>query len=425
MTPVIALPIIALLLLLEGFFSGSELALVSADKVEIRAKRATGGRTVRMLARFLEDPERILTTTLIGTNICTVSSTTVFGLMLVGILGEGAEERAGLLTVLLLWPVMLVLAEMVPKSVYQRYSARLAPLVIHPLTWLSYLLFPLVGLVRGLTRGLLVLLGAPDRGMMAVSRDELRLLLEQGEGEEIEQEEARMIRRIFDFPELTAKEVMVPLIDILAIDETAPVADAAAMFVETGHSRLPVFHERVDDIVGVLEAMDVLGHTDRATQVYELKRPVTYVPPTQKVEQLMGTLQQQRLGMAIVVDEYGGAEGMITVEDILEEIVGEIEDEHDEREQEILRQSEKEFLVSARAEVDRLNEELEIEIPEGDYETLAGFLLERFGRIPRQGDTLQTDRAVLTVVTATDRVIEEVRIVLRQPTDADTEPSGL
>ena len=424
MSPVIALPIIGLLLLLEGFFSGSELALVSADKVEIRAKRATGNRTIRMLARFLEEPERILTTTLIGTNVCTVSSTTVFGLMLARSLGEGAEGRTGLLTVLLLWPVMLVFAEMIPKSVYRQYSDRLAPIVIHPLTWLSHLLFPLVGLVRGLTRALLSVLGVPDRGLMAVSRDELRLLLEEGDGEEIEQDEVRMIRRIFDFPELTAKEVMVPLIDIIAIDETAAVADAAAMFVETGHSRLPVFHERVDDIVGVLEAMDVLGHSDRATPVIELKRPVTYVPPTQKVEQLMGTLQRQRLGMAIVVDEYGGAEGMITVEDILEEIVGEIEDEHDEREQEILRQSEKEFLVSARAEVDRLNEELEVEIPEGDYETLAGFLLERFGRIPRQGDTIETDCAVLTVMTASDRVIEEVRIVLHRPAGPDDKRPG-
>jgi len=423
-TPVVAIPIILLLLLLEGFFSGSELALVSADKVEIRARRATGGRTIRMLARFLEDPERILTTTLIGTNACTVSSTTVFGLMLAQSLGEAGEGRTGLLTVLLLWPVMLVFAEMVPKSVYRRYSDRLAPVVIHPLTWLSYLLYPLVRLVRGLTRSLLALLGAQDRGMMAVSRDELRLLLDQGEGEEIEQEERLMIRRIFDFPETTAKEVMVPLIDISAIDETAPLAEAAALFVETGHSRLPVFHERVDDIVGVLEAMDVLGHTERETPVSELKRPVTYVPPTQRVEQLMNTLQRHRLGLAIVVDEYGGAEGMITVEDILEEIVGEIEDEHDEKEQEILRRSEKEYLVSARAEVDRLNEELELEIPEGDYETLAGFLLERFGRIPRQGDTVETERAVLTVMTASLRVIEEVRIVLRADPHNDSGSSG-
>lgn len=420
MSPALAIPIILLLLLLEGFFSGSELALVSADKVAIRAKRATGSRTIRMLAGFLESPERILTTTLIGTNVCTVSSTTVFGLMLVDILGPGAQDRAGLLTVLLLWPVMLVSAEMVPKSVYQRYSDRLAPIVIYPLTWLSYLLLPLVALVRALTRGMLALVGAKDRGMMAVSRDELRLLLDQGEGEEIEQEERLMIRRIFDFPETTAKEVMVPLIDISAIDETSTLAEAAALFVETGHSRLPVFHERVDDIVGVLLAMDVLGQTDRETSVSELKRPVTYVPPTQKVEQLMTNLQRQRMGLAIVVDEYGGAEGMITVEDILEEIVGEIEDEHDEKEQEILRRSAKEYLVSARAEVDRLNEELEIDIPDGDYETLAGFLLERFGRIPRQGDTVETDGAVLTVMTATARVIEEVRIVLRQPVSGES-----
>jgi putative hemolysin len=414
-SPVVALPLIGLLLLLEGFFSGSELALVSVDKVTVRAQRDSGGRSIRMLARFFEEPEQILTTTLIGTNVCVVSSTTVFGLMLAGLLGEGADGRTELLTVLCLSPLLLVFAELVPKSVYRRYSDRLAPLVIHPLTWLSYALFPIVGLVRGLTTTMLAMLGVQDRGMMAISRDELRLLLERGEGEEIEVEERRMIRRIFDFPEVTAKEVMVPLIDIDALPETATLKEAADKFLETGHSRLPVFHERVDDITGVLHAMDVLAEDKPDRPVCELAKPVSYVPPTQKVERLMDSLQRNRYGIAVVVDEYGGAEGMITVEDILEEIVGEIEDEHDEREQEILQRADGEFLVSARAEVDHLNEELDVEIPEGDYETVGGFLLEWFGRIPRRGDQARTERATLTVVSATDRVIEEIRIVLKEP----------
>ena len=419
MTPEVALPIIFVLVLLEGFFSGSELALVSADRVAIRAGRDKGGRTATMLARFLEEPERILTTTLIGTNLSVVSATTVFGLMLADTLSGGHGARTELLTVALLSPVLLLFGELIPKSVYRRYSRNLAPVVIHPLTWLSLLLFPVVGTVRWLTAGLLKLVGAEEGGPMAVSRDELRLLLERGEGEEIEQEERRMITRIFDFPDTTAKEVMVPLIDIRAIDEEATLAEATLDFIDSGHTRLPIFHERVDDIVGVLHAMDVLRAEDPTRPVSELRRPITYVPPTAKVEALVAELQRQQHAIAIVVDEYGGAEGMITVEDILEEIVGEIEDEHDEPEQEIRKRGEREYLVSARTEVDRLAEELDVGIPEGDYETLAGFLLDRFGRIPVQGDSAETEGAVFTVVTASDRVIEEVQVVLkeRRPTE--------
>jgi CBS domain containing-hemolysin-like protein len=412
----LALPLIVLLLLLEAFFSGSEIALVSVDKLDIRARRAEGGRSVRMLARFLEEPERILTTTLIGTNVCVVSNATVLGLALVDVLGSGVPENVShLATVAILSPLVLLFGELVPKSVAHRYSRVLAPVVIHPLTWLSYAFFPMVLLVRGMTAGLLRLLG--EETGVAVSRDELRLILDLGEGEEIEEEERKIISRIFDFPEVTAKEVMVPLIDIKGIEEGATLDDAARIFAQSGHTRLPIFHERVDDIVGVLHAMDVLCAEDRDQLVSGLKRPLTYVPPTQKVESLMEELQQNRHGIAIVVDEYGGAEGMITVEDILEEIVGEIEDEFDDPGREIRKRGEREYLVSARTEVDRLNEELAVRIPEGDYETLAGFLLERFGRIPVRGDSAETDAALFRVVSASDRVIEEIQVLLKGPDD--------
>lgn len=414
MTLELAIPIVLLLILLEGFFSGSEIALVSIDKLDIRARRDKGGVSVRRLARFLEEPEPILTTTLIGTNVCTVSNATILGLALVAALGpEAPDGLSQVATVAILSPMILLFGELVPKSVAHRYSKRLAPIVIHPLTWLSYLLLPLVALVRGMTKALLRLIGATD-GDTLVSRDELRLILDKGEGEEIDQEERKIISRIFDFPEVTAKEVMVPLIDVKGVEEETTLDDAAKLFTQSGHTRLPIFHERVDDIVGVLHAMDVLCAEDRERFVAELKRPVTYVPPTQKVESLMEELQRNRHGIAIVVDEYGGAEGMITVEDILEEIVGEIEDEFDDPGQDIRKRGEREYLVSARTEVDRLNEELDVRIPAGDYETLAGFLLERFGRIPVRGDSAETESALFRVVSASDRVIEEIQVLLKE-----------
>ncbi len=417
MTPDVAIPIIAALIALEGFFSGSEIALVSVDKLDIRAQRDKGGRGVAMLARFFDEPERILTTTLIGTNVCTVSNATILGLVLGNLLGEGTEHLRTILTVVTLSPLILIFGELLPKSIARRYSRRLAPIVIYPLNALSLALFPLVTLVRAVTKGFLRAVGADTTGAMAVSRDELRLMLNVGEGEEIDDEERKIIARIFDFPEVTAKETMVPLIDVQAIDEASTLDEAVALFAESGHTRLPIFHERVDDIVGVVHAMDVLCAADHDQRVAALKRPVMYVPPTQKVESLMEELQRHRLGIAIVVDEYGGAEGMLTVEDILEEIVGEIEDEFDEDKDEIRRRGEREYLVSARTEVDHLNEELDVRIPEGDYETLAGFLLERFGRIPVRGDSAETDTALFRVVSASDRVIEEIQVLLKETED--------
>ncbi len=158
-----------------------------------------------------------------------------------------------------------------------------------------------------------------------------------------------MIQRVFDFREVTAREVMRPLIDVVAVEETDTLEQTVTRFVESGYSRLPVFHDRVDNIIGVLHAMDLMQAEDMAQKVSSLKRPVTYVPAAQKVEVLLEDLQGRRHGVAVVVDEYGGAEGMVTVEDILEEIVGEIEDEHDDPGPDILQRGERTWMVSARS----------------------------------------------------------------------------
>jgi len=415
--------LILLCVILEGFFSGSELALVSTDKLAVRTQKDSGDRSAELLARFLEEPERILTTTLIGTNVSVVSATTLFAV----VVHQSAwipDEHASLLTILILSPCLLLFGELIPKSIYRHYSSRVGPIVIRPLTLLSTLLFPLVALVRGLASLLMDVLGAPRRSHLEVSREELRVLLDYGEepsevtteGEVIEQAEREMIERIFQFPEVTVKEAMRPLIDVVAINEEASLSEAIELFVSSGFSRIPVFHERVDDIVGIIRAVDILRLPDpTGRRAASLTRPVPYVPETQKAELLLTELQHQRQGMAVVVDEYGGAQGVVTLEDILEEIVGEIEDEHDEPVADIRKRGELEYLVSARVEVDHLNEMLELGIPDGDYETLAGFLLEHFGRIPRDGDVCETERAVMTVVAGTSRVIEEVQVVLREP----------
>ncbi len=421
--------LIVLCIVLQGFFSGSELALVSADRVRIRAEQESGGRSAKLLGRFLEDPERILTTTLIGTNLCVVSATTLFA-ALAHQLASGSAVQAEVLTVLVLAPILLLFGELIPKSVYRRYSSKIAPVVIHPLTWLSFGLSPLVIIVRQVSSVLLKLVGGKGHSGMAVSREELRLLMQfdsnnqregsnEGDEEVIEETEREMIHRIFAFPEVIVREVMRPLIDVVAISEDSTLQQAADIFLESGYSRIPVYHERVDDIIGVLRARDLLREDLGRRNITNLIRGVPYVPDTQKVDQLLTSLQRKRQGMAVVVDEYGGAQGLVTIEDILEEIVGEIEDEHDEPAPDIHQRGEFEYIVSARVEVDRLNEHLAIELAQGSYETLGGYLLEHLGQIPRAGDQHRTGQAVFTIVSATSRVVEKVQIVLLQNTPDD------
>ncbi len=419
MSMALGLGLIALCLLAQAFFSGSELALVSADRVGIRARRDQGSRRAALLALFLEEPERILTTTLIGTNLCVVSSSTLVAYLLTEKLGR----HEGWLVVVVLAPLVLVLGEIVPKSLARRYADQLAPLLIQPIWAVSLALFPVSLVVRGVTRAAFRLLGAEAEGPSHMTREELRLLLERRESAEIAEPEREMVRRIFEFPEVTVGDVMRPLIDVTAIDERVPLTHAVVVFKESGFSRVPVFRERVDNIVGVLHALDVVYEVDQERRVATIMRPVTYVPPTQRVDRLLAELQRQRRGLAIVVDEYGGAEGLVTMEDILEEIVGEIDDEHGVPTAEIKRRGEKEWLVSARTPVERLNEEVGAQIPEGDYETISGYLLARLGRIPRAGEVVETEWAVITVVSGDARVIEDVQIVLKGA-GTDVRPAG-
>ena len=403
----LGLLLIALCVLLQGFFSGSELALVTIDRATIRESQEQGQTSGLLLASFRESPERILTTTLIGTNFCVVTSTSIFALLLRT--HWDAAAHVELLTIAILGPTVLLLGELVPKTIYRHQARRIAPLVIRPLSALASLLTPLVAVVRGVTGVILKLAGAQARPHNAVTRDELRIMMDMGhEDEAFEAQEREMIHRVLDFPQVTVRETMRPLIDVRAVDQTMSLAEAVEAFVESGYSRLPAYHERVDDIVGVLHAFDVLHAEDLGQSVKALARPVSYAPSNQKADQLLTEMQARREGLVVVVDEYGGAMGVVTVEDILEEIVGEIEDESDVARPMLSRISEREWRAEGRSEREHLEEACGLQLPDGDFETVAGFMLSVLGRVPRAGETVEHGGFTLQVGKATDRAILEV-----------------
>jgi putative hemolysin len=223
--------------------------------------------------------------------------------------------------------------------------------------------------------------------------------------------EAEMIDKIFDLGETAVREVMVPLVDVAALPETATRADAVRLIQERGFSRIPVFTDRVFNIVGVVTAMDLLRRGGEATDVRALMRPATYVPETKRIDDLLREMQKNRVQLAVVVDEYGGAVGIVTVEDIVEEVVGEIRDEHDRTPDTVERLPDGSYRVAGRASLDEVNEALEWDLPKGDFETVAGLVLATLHRIPLVGEVFRVRRFTITVLEADKRRVLAVRIV--------------
>jgi CBS domain containing-hemolysin-like protein len=219
-----------------------------------------------------------------------------------------------------------------------------------------------------------------------------------------------MINRIFDFTKTRVKEGMVPLIEVKALDEENTVGDAINLIASQGHSRIPVYRERVDNIIGVVNSFDLFTAPRTEEKLGKLIRSCFYVPESKPIDELLLEFQRSGNHIAVVVDEYGGAVGIITIDDILEEIVGEIRDEYDTEEEMIVHLKNDQFLINGRMEIDQINERLGLNLPRGSYETLGGFLLELFGHIPSQGERVQYQNLTFTVLRASDRLIREVRV---------------
>jgi CBS domain containing-hemolysin-like protein len=227
---------------------------------------------------------------------------------------------------------------------------------------------------------------------------------------DLTEEEATMIGRLSDFSQTLVKEAMIPLIEITAVEDTATIDETVAIISNKGHSRLPVYHERIDNVIGIVNSFDLLDAPQTGQSITSLIRTVSFVPESKPIDELLIELQKKRTHMAIAVDEYGGTVGIITIEDILEEIVGEIQDEYDTAERPYRKIGWNRYRVSARMEIDQLREQIPLVLPDGDYETLGGFLLKQFEHIPSPGETTTYKNYTFTIESSDPRSIGEVRI---------------
>jgi CBS domain containing-hemolysin-like protein len=401
-------------LLVEAFFSGSEMAVVAADRLKLGRMATAGSRGARILMHFLEQPHRLLATTLVGTQLAVVTSTVVVTTAVMS--HPTLSSRAELITIGVLAPILLIFGEVVPKTLFQQNADAIAPRVAWPLGLTSILFAPIVFVMSRFTQAVTRWLGISEQRAV-ITREELELLLRAPTAEgEITEGERRMITRIFDFSETTVYDVMLPLSEVFALPDDASLDEAVRELQDKRHTRIPIFKERVDQIIGVVHAFDILKAGAKPGTVGELTKPCIYVPEGQAAVDLLVRLQRERQGVAIVVDEYGGATGIVTSEDILEEIVGEIEDEYDRAEPSPIRQEAPQtWRVLGRTRIAQINQVTHAGLPEGDdYETIAGLLLDRLKRIPREGEVVKMGYATVTIVGASERAIEEIRLKVRR-----------
>jgi len=390
------------------FFSAAEMAFIAANRPRLRHLAEQGSATAAAYLEAFRHPERVLSTAMMGVTVAHIVAASATTWSLLPTLGG----LAPVVVTLILTPVMLVFGEIIPKAVARAWATSLILRLYRPLIWTSVVLMPFVAfanLVVGLTLRLYGVRQADTRAF--VSREELKALLQMEPGEaEVTTQEAELIDNIFDLGDTTVREVMVPLVEVAMLPDSASPQDAIALIQERGFSRLPIYRQRETNIVGIVAAMDLLSRGAEAATLDELKRPPYYVPETKRIDDLLREMQRSRAHMAVVVDEYGGSTGVVTLEDILEQIVGEIHDEHERAPASAERLPDGSYRVAARTNIDELNEAFDWTLPKQDYETVAGLVLATLGRVPRAGEMFQIPGYTLTVLEADTRRVTAVKI---------------
>jgi magnesium and cobalt exporter, CNNM family len=435
----IELLVIVLLTLLEGFFVAGEIALVSIRRSRVEQLVDEGRPGARRVRRLLDEPGRFLAVSQLGLTVIGFFASAYAAVSLTAHLADGlrnlgmdsgtADGLALIIVTVILALFTIVFAELVPKTLALAYAERFAIALSLPIEFLARALSPLIRVLTGITSAIAGLFGARATEEAQITAEELRLIVERG-GEQgvLEAEEEQMINAVIELGDRRVHEVMIPRIDIAAMPVTATFDEAIATFVEEGHSRVPVYEETVDEIVGILYAKDLLPFLREAAgprpELRTLLRAPVYIPESMTIDDLLHEFQRRKVHIAIVLDEYGGTAGLVTIEDLLEEIVGEIQDEYDTEEPMVVRLSDDEARVDGRASVDELSELFDTNIEfedEDEYDTVGGLIYHRIGGIPSPGDRIELDGLTLTVESTDGRRVGKV-LVVRTPDGAEPEP---
>lgn len=413
--------IIGICLLLSAFFSGMEIAFVSANPIYLELEKQQNNLSSKLLQRITKNPSRFIATMLVGNNIALVVYGIFMGdrilqLFFPNTLLQTDELSLNIILVqtLISTGIILLTAEFLPKVLFRLFANRLMKLLIVPAGLFYWIFSPLSAFVMGLTDGLLKYLFKVESDTLQLNFSKVELgnyieeQIESSADKENIDSEIHLFQNALEFSDVKARAVMVPRAELTAVAIDTPLKDLQDLFVSTGYSKIPVFQKTVDDIVGYVHAFELFR---KPKSLRSVLLPVTFVPEPMPANEVLKRLTKQRKSLAVVLDEYGGTAGIITVEDIIEELFGEIEDEHDHIAHHEKQLSENVFEFSARLEVDYLNQTYDLQLPESDhYETLGGLVAYRTGEIMEVGSQLELEQCQLEILSVSSTKIERIKL---------------
>lgn len=400
-----------ILFLLSGFFSGSETALMSFNRLKLSQMVENKHPKALIVERLLKSPERLLSTILIGNNLVNITITALATSIAVRIFGQAGVGIA----VVTLTILLLVFAEITPKTYAAVNSEKFAFYVAKPIRLIEKIFGPLVFFLSSVASLIIRIIGGPDNvGQTLITRAEIRNIVKLGENQgAIHKDEREMIRNIFDLDQTVVREVMVPRVDIVALQLETPMDIVLKTFINASHSRLPVFEKNLDNIMGIVYSKDLLQCFDRdltSINLKDLLRKPYFVPESKLASELLKELRKERTHIAVVLDEFGGTAGLAFMEDLVETVIGEIGDEYDQSTQMVEQVKDNEYIFSSRVPVVEVNEMLQLALPDTDYDTIGGLVFHLFGKIPQKGETIQLDDVILHVEQMENNTIKKVRV---------------
>jgi len=398
---------------LSAFFSSSETAFTSLERFRLQHMVETNVSGAKKVAKLLEKPERFLSTILLGNNLVNVAATSIATTLAITMWGQDkgvAIATAGMTIIL------LIFGETTPKTFAKQHPERISTLFARPIEWLSWIFYPVVFVLSWIASGLSRVVGSKEAPRALVSADEIRTMITVGHQEgTVEESEADLLHAVFDFGDRPVSEVLVPRLEVVGVEKGKTIAEFLAIYSENPMSRFPVYVENMDNIVGILSIKYVLmaqakGNVTADSLIDDLIRPAYFVPESKPIDELFAEMRDKNFRMSIIVDEYGGTAGIVSLSRLMEEIVGPVGDELAAAEKEFESIDENTFQIDGTMRIEEVNEEMGLGLPEGEYETVAGFILQLLGRIPKQGRQIKYKDLKIVITRMKGHKIEEIMV---------------
>ncbi|MDE5765820.1 MAG: hemolysin family protein [Clostridia bacterium] len=410
-TEIVFLVVVLICILLSGYFSATETAFTAVNKIRLRAKAEDGDKGAKRVLKLADNYDRLLTTILIGNNVVNILASSLFTLLLIALIPQN-EGLATTLSTVILTVVVLIFGEITPKVLAKEFPEGFARFAAPTINLLAWLLFPFTFLF-GLWKKLLLKI-FKHKEDNAITDDELKIMVEEAEQEGgINAQESDLIRSAIEFTDLEAKDILVPRVDVVSIDCETELDEVDKIFMETRYSRLPVYKDSIDNIIGILHEKDFIKHrNDEGFSLEKAAKPTIFIVPTTKISVVLKQFQKSKSHMAVVSGEFGDTVGIVTMEDILEELVGEIWDEHDEVLSDITKVSDTEFNVLGSTTVNDMCDYFGLGDIESDSATVGGWVIDMLGKVPAVGDELTYRNLQITVSQAEFRRITQLKVII-------------